>query len=123
MKVTCPLMSALPTLSDLSLAHHAHDFVSLQCSTCRLEGKETHPWLDQPLDEAMILFDDVVEILDLPQFRAFRQDRTRFEVSHRFGIGCMLIHVDHTKDRRDGVAVSRSHRRDYLLLDWTSLRS
>jgi hypothetical protein len=50
--------------SDLSLAHHVQDFVSLQCSLCRLEGKETHPWLDQPLDEAMVLFDDVVEILD-----------------------------------------------------------
>jgi hypothetical protein len=82
--------------SDLPLAYRVQDLVSLQCSLCCLEGKEAHPWLDQPLDEAMVLFDDVVEILDLPQFHAFRQDPTRFEVGHRFGRGCMLIHVDDT---------------------------
>ena len=34
----------------------------------------------------------------------------------------MLIHVDHSRDRRDGVGISRSHRRGHLLLGWTSLR-
>lgn len=64
MKVTCPLMSALPTPLTCPLRIMCMTSYLGTCSICRLEGKETHPWLDQPLDEAMVLFDDVVEILD-----------------------------------------------------------
>lgn len=46
--------------SDLSLANHVHDLISLKRSPCRFKGKEVHPRLDQPFDEAMILFDNVV---------------------------------------------------------------
>ena len=35
-----------------------------------LKGKEAQPGFDTSFDEAVILFDDVVEILDLPQFTA-----------------------------------------------------
>jgi hypothetical protein len=48
--------------SDLSLANHLQDLVSLECSSCRFNRKEAHPWFDQPLDEAMILFDQMVEV-------------------------------------------------------------
>ena len=57
--------------SDLSLANHVHDFVSLQRSPCRLKGKEAHPRLDEPFDEAMILLDQVLQVFDLPQFDRF----------------------------------------------------
>jgi glyoxylase-like metal-dependent hydrolase (beta-lactamase superfamily II) len=49
--------------SDLSLANHVHDLVSLQRSPCCLEGKEAHAWLDLPFDEPMILLDQVVQFL------------------------------------------------------------
>jgi len=54
--------------SDLSLTNHVHDLVSLERSPCCLKGKEAHPGLDQPFDEAMVLLDQVVEVFDLPEF-------------------------------------------------------
>ena len=45
--------------------NHVHHLVPLQRSPRRLEGKEAQSWLDQSFDEAMILLDQVVEILDL----------------------------------------------------------
>lgn len=36
-----------------------------------LEGEKAHPRLRQPFDEAMILFDQIVEVLHLPQFTVF----------------------------------------------------
>ena len=71
----------------------------------------------------MILFDDVVEIFDLTQFHALRQDSTRFEVGNGFGIGRMLIDSDHMRNRHVSVGVSRSSRLRYLILNRTSLRS
>ncbi len=67
-----------------------HRLVSLQGSPCRFKREEAQSWFDQPFDEAMILFDEVVEIFDLPQFHALRQDPTRFEVGNGFGIGGIL---------------------------------
>lgn len=52
---------------------------------CCFKREEAQSWLDQPFDEPIILFDDVVEILDLPQFHAFRHAPTRFEVGNGFG--------------------------------------
>ncbi len=37
--------------SDLSLANHVHDLVSLQRSLCRFNGKEAQPRFDQPSSE------------------------------------------------------------------------
>ncbi len=34
----------------------------------RMKGLEAHHQLDDPLDEAMILLDDVVQVFDLPDF-------------------------------------------------------
>ena len=50
--------------SHLSFPDHVHDFISLQRSPCRFQRKEAHPGLDQPFDEAVVLFDDVVEVFD-----------------------------------------------------------
>ena len=62
MKATCPVTSPLftPHAVHLSLANHVHHFIALQRSPCRLEGKEAHPWLDQPFDKAMVLLDQVI---------------------------------------------------------------
>jgi hypothetical protein len=50
--------------SDLSLANHVHDLVSLERSLCRFNGKEAHPRLDHPFDEAVVLLDQVIEVFD-----------------------------------------------------------
>ena len=50
--------------TSLPFPHHVHHLISLQGSPRPLKGKEAHPCFDEPFDETMILFDDVVQILD-----------------------------------------------------------
>src|SRR5258708_32382245 len=87
---------------EVSLPHPIPRLVSLECSPCRFKREEAQSWFDQPFDEAMILFDDGVAILDLPQFYTFRQNPTRFEVANGFGRGGNLFHVAKAGDRVDG---------------------
>src|SRR5437773_8010643 len=49
-----PLDGSFAHPSDLSLANHVHDLIPLERSPCRFNGKEAHPWLDQPFDKAMV---------------------------------------------------------------------
>ena len=35
--------------------------------------KKAQPWFDEPFEKAMILLSQIVEVLDLPQFAAFRE--------------------------------------------------
>ncbi len=51
----------------LPFAHHVHHLKSLQCSPRCLGGEEAHPRLRQPFDEAMVLFDQVIQVFDLPK--------------------------------------------------------
>ena len=64
----CHLLQAVSFFDaiDLTFPEHIHGFVSLQGVPCALERKETHPELDQSFDEAMVLLDQVVEVLALP---------------------------------------------------------
>jgi hypothetical protein len=82
MKVTWSLMSPFPHAVYLSLPDHIHDLVALQRSPCRLEGKEAHPWLDQPLDKTVVLLDQTVQVFDLPKFDCFGKDSSGFERCH-----------------------------------------
>ncbi len=52
----------------LSPPKNVHPLVSLQRVPSGLKGKKAPPGFDASFDEAMILFDEVVEVLDLPQF-------------------------------------------------------
>ena len=52
----------------LYFPYHVYHFIALQCSPCRVKRKEAHAWFNQSFDEAMVLFDKVVEVLALPQF-------------------------------------------------------
>jgi|SRR5581483_353018 len=56
------MLSFLPT--HLSLPKPISALVSLE--------QEVYPWLDQSLNETMVLFDEVIEICVLPQFRGTR---------------------------------------------------
>src|SRR6266568_1980253 len=80
----------------LSFADHVHHLEALECSPRGLEREKTHPRLRQAFDEAVILFDQVVEVLNLSQLHLLRQKSSGFELSNRFGIGGVLIRVDHT---------------------------
>ena len=88
--------------SDLSLANHVHDLIPLQRSPCHFQGKEAHPWLDQALDKAMVLLDQVVQLFDLPQFDTLGKDTSSFELGHGLRIGRVLIHIDHPRSQRGG---------------------
>src|SRR6266566_1972461 len=46
--------------AHLPFPDHVHHLVSLQGSPRRLERKETHPWLDAPFDEPVILLDEII---------------------------------------------------------------
>lgn len=48
---------------DLIFAHPVRDFNSLKGCTCRFKGFDTHHRFDLPLDEPMILLNDVVKII------------------------------------------------------------
>ncbi len=85
--------------AHLPFPHHIHDLVALQGSPRALEGKEAHPWFDQPLEKAMVLLDQVVEVFDLPEFYGFGEYSGGFEISNGFGIGSILINIDHARGR------------------------
>lgn len=55
----------------VSLANHVHGFIALERSPRGFQRKEAWPWFNQPLDEAMILFLNGVEIFHLTQFTGF----------------------------------------------------
>jgi hypothetical protein len=52
----------------LAFSEHGDDLVPLQDSLRRLKRKEAHPWFGQPFDEPVVLFNQGIEILALPQF-------------------------------------------------------
>jgi hypothetical protein len=78
----------------LPFPHHVHHLEPLQGSPSRLEGEKAHPWLCQPFDEAMILFDQVVEILDLSQFTVCGNESYCFEFIECLGIGRVFVDID-----------------------------
>lgn len=87
---------------DVSFSHathlpfpdHVHHLVSLQSSPRGLQRKEAHPGLDQPLDETMVLLDQVIEVLDLSEFNLLGKNSNGFELGRGFGISRILIDID-----------------------------
>ena len=59
-----PLRYAL----HLPFPNHVHDLVPLQHSPRRFKREKAQPWLDESFDEAVILLDQVVELLHLAEF-------------------------------------------------------
>ena len=88
--------------SQLPLSYHVHDIKTLSGSPCGLEGEETHARPGQALDTTMVLFDQVVEICDLPQFDCFWKDPGSVQIGDGFGVGSILVHIDHTPSSRSG---------------------
>ncbi len=57
----------LPHVTDLSSACSSLHVPGTGAPRA-LERKEAHPWLEQAFDEAMILLNEIVEVVTLPQF-------------------------------------------------------
>jgi hypothetical protein len=90
----------------LALPKHVYHLVALQGSPRCLERKEAHPRLDEPFNEAVILFDQVVEVLDLPQFTGLGNGSLLFQFVEGFGVGRVFVNCD---DARSG-GMRRSER-------------
>ncbi len=88
---------SFPHASSLPFANHIHDLISRPRSLCCRKRKETHPSFGQSLDEAMVLFNSVVEIFDLTQFTAFRDDPLGFQLLERFWIRGVFVDIDHPR--------------------------
>ncbi len=52
---------------DLPFPDHVHRLIPRDRPPRRVEGNISEPRTNSPLDEPMVLLDDVVEILNLPQ--------------------------------------------------------
>src|ERR671933_621475 len=79
---------------DLSLANHVHHLIALKRSPCRFKGKEAHPRLDHPFDEAVILLHQIVQIFDLSELDTLGKPSDGFEIRNGLGVGRILIHID-----------------------------
>jgi hypothetical protein len=64
-RLACTLPFAHPL--HLPFPEHVHGLVPLQGSPGGVKGEKAHPGFDQPFDPPMILFHQVVQILDLPK--------------------------------------------------------
>lgn len=53
--------------------------------------------VDEVLDEAVILFNEIIEIFHLAQFTAFGNESCFFEFSERFRVRGVFVHVDDTR--------------------------
>ncbi len=92
----------------LSLANHMHRFLALKRSPCRFHGNEAHGGLDESFEKAVVLLDQGIQVVDLPQFYRFGKDSGNFEESLGRGLGRIFIDVDHTRSQLRGVGISRS---------------
>jgi hypothetical protein len=54
----------------------------------------------------MVLLNQVIQILDLPQFDRLGKDASGFELSYGFRVGSVFIDIDHTRNRCGGGKVS-----------------
>ena len=64
---------SLPHPMYLPFANHVHHFVTLERPPCRFHRKEAHPWLDQPLEKAVVLLDQVIQVFDQALVRYTRE--------------------------------------------------
>ena len=52
---------------NLPFSDHVHRLITSQCTPRCFEGKETQAWPGTACDEAVVLFDQVIEVFDLAQ--------------------------------------------------------
>src|ERR1700722_17875968 len=87
-------------LSNLPLPDHRHRFETWQCSSGGSEPAEAEPRSDQTLDAPMILLDNIIQILALPETRTAPELAVSLHLRDRPWIGGVL--VDREGARIDG---------------------
>ena len=80
---------------NLSLSNHVHDFIASQRPPSRVKGLKAEAGFNPPLYKPMILFNDVVQIFNLPDFTSFRKESFLFEFLDRCWINGVLINRYH----------------------------
>jgi hypothetical protein len=60
---------SLLNIFDLTLTDHIHRLIPLNPSSSRVERTKSESWICSPLDKTVILFNQIVQLLDLPQVR------------------------------------------------------
>ena len=96
---------------------------SYPCNVFHAGSKEKKPrtWFDTPFDKALILFNNVIQVLDLPQFTGVGNDSFRLQFLEGLWIGDIFIVIDHTR----GGGMRRSQRfrekalRRFCIACWT----
>src|SRR5208337_2452591 len=86
------------------LADHVQRLVSLNRSPGRLELAKALLGLHASFDRAMILLQDVVQILDWPMAAAAAQGSFFFQCRNRRAVEARLIRVDDTRLRMRWIA-------------------
>ena len=100
MKIVCPRISR-PPIFQSPLPDHRHRFETCQCSSGGSEPAEAEPRSDQTLDAPMILLDNIIQILALPETRTAPEFAVSLHLRDRPWIGGVL--VDRDRARIDGV--------------------
>ncbi len=59
--------------------------------------KKPSPWFDASFDEPVIVFDNVIEVLDLPQFTGVGNGSFRLQFLEGLWIGRVFVNVDHPR--------------------------
>ena len=90
---------ALSDPADLTLADCVHRLVTLDRSADTLHRSEPEARRNPPLDEPMVLLDDVVQIGRHSATTASTEFTGLLHLGDRTGVGGMAVHVDHSRPR------------------------
>ncbi len=92
----CPDVGTIDVV-DLSLPDHRHRLVAGQRPSGSSQAAEAEPRPNQPFDPPVVLLDDVVQILALPQTREAPQFTRSLHLRRRARIGRILVHRDRAR--------------------------
>jgi hypothetical protein len=93
--------------THLSFPHHVHHFISaIPVRQTVSKEKKPSPGLTRRQDEAVILLNNVVQVLNLPQFDCLGKRTESFQVCNGFGISGIHIDSDYPRSQRSGVRIS-----------------
>ena len=80
-------------LFTLSLLNHVHGLIPPERPPSRVKGLKAKAGFNPPLDKPMILFNNIVQVLDLSDFTSFRKESFLFEFLDRYRISGFLSTV------------------------------
>ena len=76
---------------NLSLSNHVYLLIPPERPPSRVKGLKAEAGFNPPLNKPMILFNDIVQVLDLSDLKSFRKESFLFEFLDRCRISGVLI--------------------------------